>query len=437
MGLFKRLKSVSEATAAAQKAPKDRNTQLEQFRHLNQDEAGVITRIVLEDDNKQDLVQNQQVSPPDYKVLAPLFPRYPIVPREEEGREQLPAYQPSITRELVVMRKPELSSPYVPATHRSWSMVYMELNNTQLTFYTVSRKSSALELQGKKDHSYKINHHLRSYTLQYGQVGLAADYEKRPYVIRVRLESEQFLLSFMCQEECISWCHDLQIAVDLALPLEERDLPIYRSIPARRRRHSRGRQRSDVSDLSLRPSWSARSSASTGSTTGANINSSNSNNTSQGRNNIQIMFNNPTYARLDLSSRRLTFDETRRRPTSYVDSVNRSRTSLSPTSSTVLDRLATNDGLSDMEDEEENENENTPRQPCTRTTTTSSTFTSFYKWNPVKHVPSRNSFLHYATRCLSSLTADAPWLDTPIVVEGKKYIVRETRYEPVLALTTG
>lgn len=432
MGLLKLLRVVTEGTAN-NPAVKDHKSNLEQFLHLNQDDTELITRIVLEEDSKIDLVNNQQVSPPDYKVLAPLFPRYPIVPRDEEGKEPLPTYQSSIRKEGIAIRKRELSSPYIAANHRSWSTVYMELNNTKLTMYKVSGKVSVRESKEcKKQVSYKINHLIRSYTLQYGQVGLASDYDKRSFVIRLRLENEQFLLSFMCQEECISWCHDLQIAIDLALPLEERDLPIYRSIPARRRRHSRHRRRSDASELSLMPSWSARSTNS--------VFSSNPNMMNDSRNSIRIMFNNPTYLRLDASSRMLTFDETPRRPTSYVDSINRSRASLSPATSTLLDRLATNDdGFSD-EENEENETENdasthlTVPSSFTRAMTTSSTFTSFYKWNPIKNTPSRDSFLRYATRCLSTLTADSPWMNRPIVVQGKKYIVRETKYEPVLGL---
>ncbi|KAK9448674.1 uncharacterized protein V1518DRAFT_295961 [Limtongia smithiae] len=77
---------------------------------------------------------------------------------------------------------------------------------------------------------------IRSYTLQYAQIGLATDYKKKSNVIRVRAEGQQFL--FLCADarECIEWTASMHAACDLALPLDERTIPRYRTIPSRRRR---------------------------------------------------------------------------------------------------------------------------------------------------------------------------------------------------------
>ncbi|KAK9471013.1 uncharacterized protein V1510DRAFT_234200 [Dipodascopsis tothii] len=77
---------------------------------------------------------------------------------------------------------------------------------------------------------------IRSYTLQYAQIGLATDYKKKPYVIRVRAEGQQFLLQCHTAQECVEWTNALQAAADLSLPLDERETTVYRSIPSSRRR---------------------------------------------------------------------------------------------------------------------------------------------------------------------------------------------------------
>jgi len=54
-------------------------------------------------------------------------------------------------------------------------------------------------------------------------------------VIRVRAETEQFLLSSKSVDECIAWLEALSAAVDLSPALEERTLPRYQTTPRRRR----------------------------------------------------------------------------------------------------------------------------------------------------------------------------------------------------------
>ena len=59
---------------------------------------------------------------------------------------------------------------------------------------------------------------------------------RRNFVIRLRAQTEQFLLSCRTLESFLEWIEALSAAVDLAPPLEERSLPRYHTLPRRRRR---------------------------------------------------------------------------------------------------------------------------------------------------------------------------------------------------------
>ncbi|VEU19484.1 DEKNAAC100009 [Brettanomyces naardenensis] len=78
----------------------------------------------------------------------------------------------------------------------------------------------------------------KSYSLQYGKVGLAIDYKKKKFTLRLRLETEQFLLQFPCAEAMVEWYSALCLGIDNALDLNRRAMPRYRTVP-RRRRHVR------------------------------------------------------------------------------------------------------------------------------------------------------------------------------------------------------
>lgn len=220
-------------------------------------------------------LSENSLHPPDYATLAPVMPRYAIYPRLEEGREELPGYSPAVYREGLMCRKLELNTPYMSSGQRSWQLVYVQLNNTQLNIYAVSQASQANashnnsasnnrrklnSLAGYEDiaavtssrgnpHSLpgtlvgplRIDSLLRSYTLQYAEAGVATDYSKRPNVVRMRAEGEQFLLENSSQEDLIAWTNTLQTGIDVALPVEERALPRCRMIPRRRRRSDRNR----------------------------------------------------------------------------------------------------------------------------------------------------------------------------------------------------
>lgn len=140
----------------------------------------------------------------------------------------------------------------------------MELNSTQLNFYSVDDlpligKSSNLSRIARKqqqnlvlfnetEHSLVVeavkrypkrylsaDSLVRSYTLQHAKMGLPADYKKRNYCFRFRLETEQILVQFSCLDEMIHWANIISMGVNVSLDLETRSLPTDRSVPRRRR----------------------------------------------------------------------------------------------------------------------------------------------------------------------------------------------------------
>jgi hypothetical protein len=80
---------------------------------------------------------------------------------------------------------------------------------------------------------------VRSYTLQYGRVGLAIDYKKKTHVFRCRFETEQFLMDFQSAEGMIEWYNAISLGADNALDLARREMPSYKTVPRRRRRRFR------------------------------------------------------------------------------------------------------------------------------------------------------------------------------------------------------
>lgn len=79
-------------------------------------------------------------------------------------------------------------------------------------------------------------HHVRSYSLQWGECGFAADYTKRRHVIRVRAEGEQFLLQTRNDFHMVEWIEALQAAINVSLDLDGRPMPKFATLPRRRRR---------------------------------------------------------------------------------------------------------------------------------------------------------------------------------------------------------
>jgi len=114
------------------------------------------------------------------------------------------------------------------------------LNNTVLSIYKAKKTSlfggKYNQESNEKPVGYTSGTLIKHYTLQHAEVGAATDYKKRHYAIRVRAETQQFLLACNSVDIFLEWLEALSSGIDLALPLEERSLPTYQTIPRRRRR---------------------------------------------------------------------------------------------------------------------------------------------------------------------------------------------------------
>lgn len=183
-------------------------------------------------------------NPPDYDALleaANMRRRFNIQPREDEGREILPPYSSAISLQAVFLRKMELEGPIRKAANRNWNRVWVTLQGTALTFHNCKVPGMFGKSRGSPDFPAGTikGSLLQSYNLQHADVGIAADYLKKRYVIRVRAEADQFLLSCHKIETFVLWLQSLFAAIDLAPPLDDREIPRDLSVPRRSRRRIR------------------------------------------------------------------------------------------------------------------------------------------------------------------------------------------------------
>lgn len=260
----------------------------------------------LQDDYLRFLEPNP-VLPPPYETLPPGgCPRFPVVDVDPTN-VGLPSYSPSAYKLGIIYRKLEWLSPYEPSPTRSWKMFVIELNSTQLNFYSIPSRlegsflaisksqtndriggqnkseslsktyrslvtkrkdvefhqlcerleffkkefnntedtndecyASSASLSTKTNKGEKDKRLVRTYSLQHARIGLASDYTKKPNVLRLRLENEQFLVNFSSAQDVIDWNMGLCVGRDVALDLVLRELPRYRTVPRRRRTHVTG-----------------------------------------------------------------------------------------------------------------------------------------------------------------------------------------------------
>ncbi|EGW32124.1 uncharacterized protein SPAPADRAFT_50713 [Spathaspora passalidarum NRRL Y-27907] len=239
------------------------------------------------------LIEPVPVFPPAYDTLppggCPKFPVQSFLP--SCGPENFaitnvsvrpPAYTPTVYKIGVVARKVECVTPYELSNHKSWKYLLMELNSTQLNFYQIpaifeasicnyrpnmldQKISSYLKrINSHFTNQYDLKFHLyckqmglltskklvRSYSLQYAKIGLASDYTKKENVLRMRAESEQFLLEFDNPQELVDWNLSISVGMGVSLDVEQRADPKYRTIPRRRRRNQSSGSSSSSSSTS-------------------------------------------------------------------------------------------------------------------------------------------------------------------------------------------
>ncbi|CUS07039.1 unnamed protein product, partial [Tuber aestivum] len=327
-------------------------------------------------------------SPPSYNDISLPPARFKISPREEEGKETLPAYSCSLHREAIFEQKMELSSPFERASVRKWVKVYAVLHGTLLKLHRPERipffsgrapkevdeleekggSSGSHGIAGGRPPGYYPGELIRCYTLQLAEVGVAADYKKRPFVIRLRAQTEQFLLSAKRVEVFLDWLEALSASVDLSPSLEERSLPRYQTLPRGRRRRQQQQPHPIATSITTAPT--APATAATPAT----------------------------------------------------------QTPLSPRSSTAPGSITLHCILASPQ-------VSTPATPPTPIMTTPPNSqqpqTPPGKWSP-PHILTAEANIRYARRCMTVLCGDAPRKSNYLVQDGKRYKIVWEKREMVL-----
>jgi hypothetical protein len=369
--------------------------------------------------------------PPDYEDEINQFKippsRFKISPREEEGRELLPGYTCSLKADSVFSMKTELVTPFDRCEDRLWSKVFVRLEGTMLNIHRLRTphifSKSAQNLEGTPDMpaGASAGSLLRSYTLQHAEVGMAADYRKvtqipfagllrlvrlgevadtrmlkRDFVIRVRAESEQFLLSCETIDTFLFWLESLGAAIDLAPPLDERSLPRYQTIPRRRRR--RPRELLQEQQRIIRERFP---------------------NLLEENETVRTAALAPTATRPDSDSDIITPVETSN--SIYEDSTlpNRHRPSLTVRrNSTSADSTSSDVDLTEIQETPQP----TPEAPVlsSSASTSSSENDEDSKWRPC-HVRNPEAEIRRRKRCQRVLTANEPRLSDVLVKDGKRW----------------
>lgn len=179
-------------------------------------------------------------SPPPYASILSARHTLPVLPREEEGHEPLPPYTCSLSLSAVFLKKHELESAVHRATARKWSRILLTLHGTSLTVHACARPFyMPIPTLPDLASSVKQGPLLRTYSLQHAEAGVAADYLKRRYVIRLRVEADQLLLACTDIATHVAWLEALTAAIDVAPPLDDRLLPEENTLPRNMRRRRR------------------------------------------------------------------------------------------------------------------------------------------------------------------------------------------------------
>ncbi|KAI5465533.1 hypothetical protein BGZ63DRAFT_411095 [Mariannaea sp. PMI_226] len=156
----------------------------------------------------------------------------------EENDDRLPGYTSSIALEGVFCKKNEIENTTKRAEDRQWHNVFVTLQGTALNIYDAKKawswgrtRDDGPSIDPDNPPWMKKAKLEKSYSLLYADAGIAADYKKRRYVIRIRAETDQFLISCIELSTFIKWLEGLFAAIDVATPLDDRDFPRDMSIP--------------------------------------------------------------------------------------------------------------------------------------------------------------------------------------------------------------
>lgn len=160
---------------------------------------------------------------------------------DEDTVDSLPRYSPSVAIEGVFTKKHEIENTTKRAEDRHWHTRFVTLNGTALNIYNAKkdwgwgRTRDGPSISPDNPPWIRKGKLEKSYSLQHADAGIAADYKKRRYVIRVRAEDDQFLLCCIELETFVKWLECLFAAIDVAAPIDDRDFPRDMSIPRMQR----------------------------------------------------------------------------------------------------------------------------------------------------------------------------------------------------------
>ncbi|KAL2181397.1 uncharacterized protein P884DRAFT_188980 [Thermothelomyces heterothallicus CBS 202.75] len=206
--------------------------------------AGRPRRMSMEEDMfYREVMTSRPAKPPSYesamKAALAAQRRAQAVPANVAD-EVLPPYSCDINLEGVFMRKMEIEETTKRAEYRDWRMVYVELRGTALNIYSVKKERGWWPSSSKHDGPdispdqppwVKKSTLERAYSLLHADAGIAADYRKRRYVIRMRVETDQFLLSCVELGTFVTWLDGIFAAINVSPPIDERDFPRDFSVP--------------------------------------------------------------------------------------------------------------------------------------------------------------------------------------------------------------
>lgn len=215
----------------------------------------------------RELMTSRPANPPSYEsaMKAAIQAQRRALAAASQGtassipEDVLPQYSCDVHLEGVFMRKMEIEETTKRAEYRDWRMVYVELRGTALNIYSVkkergwwSTKHDGPDIMPDNPPWVKKSTLERSYSLLHADAGMAADYRKcvsnhlgstlfftrrnanrtrRRYVIRLRVETDQFLLSCVEIGTFVTWLDGLFAAINVSPPIDERDFPRDFSVP--------------------------------------------------------------------------------------------------------------------------------------------------------------------------------------------------------------
>lgn len=173
--------------------------------------------------------------PPDYDHHQDIFltrrldkSKSMIFPREEEGKEELPAYSCTVHKMGYVNIKREFDAPDIKSKWRAWRKLYVELRGTLLKIYraapssTMKHKLTIVDNRRWSLKSIPLYYYYHNYyytpiytiSLAGAEASRAFDYSRRPNVLRLTTpHGPQLLMRLSTHMDMISWIEHLQSGI--------------------------------------------------------------------------------------------------------------------------------------------------------------------------------------------------------------------------------